>query len=256
MILPPTPRRCARSPRPGPRIATARWVRETESRRETAHPLAPRRQRDTSQGMSTSNMPRSSAPARSSNQKPPFTGAGNRSCGGMSTGRRGKSPAVAIATHLGGPELRLPAGFGFLELDRRHLARDGEIAVVEQERARHPVIVELERNRVRWRMLPALPRLVEIADRHGPARHPLEKRLASGRIGRLALVRCNLATDDGERMIELFSGVRSVIDRKLEQGLAGTRRRDDLAHVLGRKCHRADVELLVLGLRQIDGNAV
>ena len=69
----------------------------------------------------------------------------------------------------------------------------------------------------------------------------------------LALIGGELAADHGQRVVDLVAGVRSVKDRKIENGLAGARRRNHPHHVLGREYHRGvDIEHLVLRLRQID----
>src|ERR1039457_690732 len=84
----------------------------------------------------------------------------------MGTGFRRKSWAKANA--------RLGAGLGLLDVERRHLALDGEIAILEAQRTRDAVLVNLEGDGIdRCLLTGALDRgvlLLEIADSHRPAR--------------------------------------------------------------------------------------
>src|SRR5450631_4782651 len=69
---------------------------------------------------------------------------------------------------------RLWAGLRFLQFQRRHVALDGEIAVVEHQRARDAVLVNLKGDGIDRRLLAAAlgggVLLLEIADGHRPAR--------------------------------------------------------------------------------------
>jgi two-component system chemotaxis response regulator CheY len=71
------------------------------------------------------------------------------------------------------PDNALLAGLGVLDVQRRHLARQHEIAVVEHKRARHAVLEQLEGDGIDWRLLAGQVArgVIEIADRHRPARH-------------------------------------------------------------------------------------
>ena len=69
------------------------------------------------------------------------------------TGRRPGSTAARNAR-----ELLTLTGLGVLHLQRRHLAGQNEIAVVEQQRARHAVLVELEGDGIDRRLLAGLLR--------------------------------------------------------------------------------------------------
>src|SRR3981081_782514 len=141
---------------------------------------------------------------------------------------------------------RLLAGLGVANLERRELAADGEIVVVEHERARDAVFVELELDRIDRCLFAGLGRLVEITHGDRPALEPGERFLARGGIGRDALVRRNHAPDDGERVVYLLALLRAVVDRKLDDALFFTRGGDDPAHVFGRKHSRGfEIERLL-----------
>src|SRR6266705_1443320 len=70
--------------------------------------------------------------------------------------------------------IRSRTGLAVPDLERAHLAGDHEVAVVERQRPRDPVLVELESDGVDRRLFPALPGFVEIADGHRPALEPGE----------------------------------------------------------------------------------
>src|SRR5258708_255969 len=146
---------------------------------------------------------------------------------------------------------------GVLDLQLAHLAGDDELAVVERERARDAVLVELEADRIDRRLLALLLLgAVEIADRDRPAREAGERGLARGRVGRLLLVGLDLAADHGERAVDLLAGLRAVVDRQLQNALALARGLDDAPHVLGRKHHRAlEIEGFFRRLRKLHGDA-
>src|SRR5262245_29836430 len=127
------------------------------------------------------------------------------------------------------------AGLGVADLERGELATDREVVVVENERARDAVLVELELDRIDRRLVAARGVAVEIAHRDRPALEARELRLAGGGILGNALVRRDLAADDGRRIVDLLALLRAVVDRHLENGLVLARGRDDAAHVVGRK---------------------
>src|SRR5262247_3252023 len=128
-----------------------------------------------------------------------------------------------------------PAGLRVAHLQRAHRAADGEVAIVQHQGARHAVLVEFELDGIDRRLLAALLAAVEIADGDRPARHVLEHAFAGGGVIRLALARRDRAADDGERVVELLSGLGAVVDRQLQHRLAVARRRHDAADVLGRE---------------------
>src|SRR5215475_4622979 len=152
----------------------------------------------------------------------------------------------------------LRAGLRFLDLQRLELAADGEVVVVEHQRARDAVLVKLERDRVDRNLLTArLVGALEIAHGHGPALHAGELLLVARRIVRHALVRPDLTADDGERIVDLLAAFRAVVDREFENALIVARRLDNAPHVLSRKDDGGiEVERLVLGLRQYDPDDV
>src|SRR5215831_18904536 len=90
----------------------------------------------------------------------------------------------------------LLAGLAIPQLDRLELAADGEIVVVEQQRARDAVLVELELDRIDRRLVAGIGRLVEIAHRHRPAPQRRERILAGGGIGGQPLIRRDRVADD------------------------------------------------------------
>jgi hypothetical protein len=53
----------------------------------------------------------------------------------------------------------------------------------------------------------------------------------------ISLARLDLVADHGERVEHLISGLRTVIDRKVQDGLASSGSLDHTHHVLGRKDH-------------------
>ena len=57
-------------------------------------------------------------------------------------------------------------------------------------------------------------------------------------------------------MIHLLSVVRAVVDIYLEEGFSGMGGRKNVTHVLGGKHRRPGVELLLLRLGELDGDAV
>src|SRR6202166_1520992 len=134
---------------------------------------------------------------------------------------------------------RLLTGLGLLEVERGHLAADGEIGIVEDERARDAVLVELESDGIDRLLLAALLRflilLLEIADGHRPARELGKLGEFCRRIFRQLRARRDRAADHGERAVEFLAGFRPVIDRKFQDGFAFARGDDDAPHVLGRE---------------------
>src|SRR5689334_6628717 len=81
------------------------------------------------------------------------------------------------------------AGGRVLDLELAHVAADHEIVVVERERARDAVLVELEADRVDRCLLTARGIVaVEIADGDRPAREPGKRRLSGGCVGRQLFV--------------------------------------------------------------------
>src|SRR5215813_2482406 len=122
-----------------------------------------------------------------------------------------------------------PARLAVAHLQRAHGAADSEVAVVQHQRARHAILVELELDRIDRRLLAALLAAIEIADGHRPPRHVVEHALAGGGVIRLALARRDRPADDGERVVELLSSLGAVVDREFQHGLAVARRRHDPA---------------------------
>src|SRR5215510_13514447 len=168
--------------------------------------------------------------------------------------RRGTIAISLSATRYSLPSL---AGLAVADLDRGELAADGEIVVVEHQRARNAVLVELELDRIDRRLVAALCVLVEIAHRDRPALEAGERLLAGGGIGRHPLVRRDHAADDGERIVDLLALVGAVVDRHLEDALVCARGFDDAAHVIGRERHGGfEIEALVHRLGEIDGDLV
>src|SRR6266498_899288 len=96
---------------------------------------------------------------------------------------------------------------------------------------------------------------ISIADRHRPAIEIGKNRQTRSRVGRLAFVGRDLPADDRERLIYLLPVVRTVVDIDLQQRFAGMRGRENVAHVLGGKRRRPGAGLLLLGLRELDGDA-
>src|SRR5712675_279032 len=83
------------------------------------------------------------------------------------------------------------AGLGIPDLDRGELAADGKIVVVEQQRARDTVLVELELDRIDRRLLAGRAGLIEIAHGDRPALEAGERFLARRGVGRNTFVRRN-----------------------------------------------------------------
>src|SRR5499427_10233543 len=148
-----------------------------------------------------------------------------------------------------GPSL---ARRGVAKVDCDELAADGEIVVIEHQRARHAVLVDLELDGVDRRLVAAARRFVEIAHRDRPSLEAGKRLFARGGIVRDALGR-NLGTDDGERVVDFLALLRAVVDGKLQNVFAFARSRDDPPHVLGRKDH-AHLEVERLGHRLVEGN--
>src|SRR5262249_58454768 len=93
------------------------------------------------------------------------------------------------AADLGhGPDLL--AGGGLLDLELRHRSGHDEIAVIEAERARNSVLIELKADGIGWGLFPGLgSALVEIADGDGPAFETRQHRIAGCRIVRQLVAR-------------------------------------------------------------------
>src|SRR5262249_44921988 len=116
----------------------------------------------------------------------------------------------------------------------------------------NPIFVELEADRINWRLLAAsfLGVLVEVADGNRPALQALESRLAGCSIGRVLFARTDLTTDDRQRVVDLFAGFRAVIDGKIENGFSLACGFDRSPDMFGRKHHPSlKVERLFLRLR-------
>src|SRR3569833_612413 len=115
----------------------------------------------------------------------------------------------------------------FLHLQRGHVAGDGESVVVEDELARDAVLVELEGNDVDRGLLALAPltvgELVEIADRHWPARELVERRNLGRSVRRRLRAGRDRLSDQRERVVELRAGFRAVKDGQFEHGLAGAK---------------------------------
>src|SRR5437660_1510275 len=94
---------------------------------------------------------------------------------------------------------RLPARLGVAHLQGGHGAADGEVAVVQEQRTRHAVLVELEFQRIGGRLLAVALGAVEITDGDGPAAQGFERAVAGGRIVRLLRAGRDRLADDGER---------------------------------------------------------
>src|SRR5579862_2505172 len=139
---------------------------------------------------------------------------------------------------------RLRAGLRLFEFERGQFAGHHEVVVVERQRPRNSVLVELEANRISRCLLGAFRgfRLVEIADGNRPARDMGKLRLAAGGIVMIALVGRDLFPDHGEGVEHLVAGIGAVKDREVENGLAGARRRNRPHHVFGGK-HDLGVEV-------------
>src|SRR5579862_9904617 len=160
-----------------------------------------------------------------------------------------RQTCVDCAVRASGTRLRL------FELERAELSGDDEIVVVEHQSTRNAVLVKLEADGVSRCLLAGfrLLGLVEIADRNRPARDAGKLYVIGGGIVVLALVGPDLAADHGERIEHFLAGLGAVVDRKVENALAGSRRLDHPHHVLGRKNHLGiEIEILVLGLAEID----
>src|SRR5499426_4618205 len=138
--------------------------------------------------------------------------------------RRGTIAISLSATRYSLPSL---AGLAVADLDRGELAADGEIVVVEHQRARDAVLVDLELDGVDRRGIAALGRLVEIAHRDRPALEADKRLFARGRIVRDALVGRDHGADDGQRIINLLALFRAVVDGEFQNVLAFTRSLDD-----------------------------
>src|SRR5262249_56480780 len=79
--------------------------------------------------------------------------------------------------------------FGLSDLDRGELAADGEIVVIEHERAGDAVLVKLECNRIHRNLIPALGRSVEITHGNRPTLEAGERLLTRCRVRRGEFVR-------------------------------------------------------------------
>src|SRR5262245_22416425 len=183
-----------------------------------------------------------------------------------SDGGAGARQVDALGLAVQAPLPTLPATTGsssrarlrVLDLQRRELATDREVVVVEHQRARDAVLVKLERDCIDRELLAVLLLLglVEIAHRDRPALHAGELLLvARGIVG--DTLGPNLAADDGERVVDLLTAFRAIIDRQFEDALVVARRLENLPHMLGREDDgRLKVERLVLRLRQRDRDGV
>src|SRR5262249_8312935 len=93
-------------------------------------------------------------------------------------------------------------------LQRGELAADGEVVVIEHQRPRDAVLVDLEPNRID-RQLVVPRRLVEIAHRYRPSFERGQRRLARCGIGRHPLVGGDRGADHGERVVDFLALLRS-----------------------------------------------
>ena len=152
--------------------------------------------------------------------------------------------------------VRLVTGLCFLEFQRRQRADNGEVVVVERQRPGQAIFVEFETYRIDRRLLAVLfgLALVEIAYRNRPSQYTGELRLVRRGVLVLALIGGEFTADDGQRVINLFAGIRSVENRKVENGLAGPRGLDNPQHMLCREHdRRIQINDLLFRLDQIDG---
>src|SRR5688572_24296482 len=155
------------------------------------------------------------------------------------------------------PEPASPARLAVLDLQHAHVAAQDEVVVDERERARDTVVIKLESDGIDRRLLAAFCIPLEITDGYRPACHAVECLLPGSRISRHTLIWRDRRADDGKCVEYLFAILRAVIDRQLQHRLAGARRCDDAAHVLGRKYHpRVGIELFPARLGQIHRHTV
>src|SRR5436305_9678292 len=107
------------------------------------------------------------------------------------------------------------AGLRFLDIDGSELATDGKIVVVEHQRPRYAVLVKLEFDGVNRRLLTTPGAAVEITHGDRPSFEPGERLFATGRIGGSPLVGRDYPTNDCERVENLVTLIRSVIEGHL-----------------------------------------
>src|SRR6202022_109275 len=133
------------------------------------------------------------------------------------------------------------------ELETRHFPGENEIAIIEPERARNTIFVEVERQGIARRVI--LFAGFEIADGDRPAPHVIEfwdmHRLFEGGIG-------DRTADVGGGFIDFFARVRPVIDLDFEQVLAHFRRCQNAFQMLGWKNHIGiELELIVFRFGEV-----
>src|ERR1700730_276119 len=149
---------------------------------------------------------------------------------------------------------------GILDVEFAHRAGDDKIIVVEHQRPRDAVLVQLERHRINRGLFAVLGSgvAVVIAHRDRPPGQRFHRVARGGgvwyRDGPTARDR---RPDHGKRVVDLLAVIGPVIDHQLQHGLAFPRRRDDALDLLGRE-YRIAVERKRLGLRlfQFDRNMV
>ena len=134
------------------------------------------------------------------------------------------------------------------QLELGHLAPQHEVAVIQFQRARNAVFVEVEREDI-VRLFVFLVRL-EIGNRHGPAAHVLERvdlrrLLFDRRRDRLA--------DERGRLEDFRAVAGAVVDAGDQNGFLRAGGRENMPDMLGREQHGpGKIELCALGLRHLD----
>src|SRR5918995_4119559 len=119
-----------------------------------------------------------------------------------SRGARWRRQAVKTAAR---PESASLAGLAVLYLPHAHVAAQHEVVVVERERARDTVVIELESDGIDRRLLAAFCIPLEITDSYRPACHAVECLLPGSRVRRHTLIWRDRRADDGECVEYLFA---------------------------------------------------
>src|SRR5262249_39911932 len=117
-----------------------------------------------------------------------------------------------------------------LNIQRRELSVDDEIVVIERERSRNAIGIELEADGVsRCLLCIVFVRLAALEITHGdrPARHRTELWLGGSRVVVISFVGFDLRGSEWERMEDFVSGFGTVIAWEAQNGLTATR---GLAH--------------------------
>src|SRR5262245_60676148 len=107
------------------------------------------------------------------------------------------------------PTNKLAAGARVLNIQRRELSVDDEIVVIERERSRNAIGIELEADGIsRCLLCIVFVRLTALEITHGdrPARHRSQLWLGGSRVVVIAFVGFDLVADHSERIEDFVSG--------------------------------------------------